>query len=154
MNIYLDVCCLCRPFDDQSQERVQVESEAVKVIIYRCQRGVYTMAGSEAIEIELAGIANHAKLTEVIAVYSVYRNYLPMDVRVEKRSLELRLLGLDEFDSLHLALAETFSQDVLLTTDDDFIKKATRIKTNIPVKNPRAWLMEIENEHQFPYRSQ
>ena len=27
--IYLDVCCLNRPFDDQTQERIRLESEAV-----------------------------------------------------------------------------------------------------------------------------
>jgi hypothetical protein len=29
MKIYLDVCCLCRPFDDHSETRVQLEAEAV-----------------------------------------------------------------------------------------------------------------------------
>jgi len=28
MRVYLDICCLKRPFDDQSQERVRLESEA------------------------------------------------------------------------------------------------------------------------------
>ncbi|MBE2197400.1 MAG: hypothetical protein IAE79_02240 [Anaerolinea sp.] len=27
MRVYLDVCCLNRPFDDQSQERIQLEAE-------------------------------------------------------------------------------------------------------------------------------
>ena len=29
MKIYLDVCCLNRPFDDQTQDRIHLESEAV-----------------------------------------------------------------------------------------------------------------------------
>jgi hypothetical protein len=29
--IYLDVCCLNRPLDDQTQERVRLESEASRV---------------------------------------------------------------------------------------------------------------------------
>ena len=32
--IYLDVCCLNRPFDDQAQERVRLESEAVKSVLF------------------------------------------------------------------------------------------------------------------------
>jgi len=33
MRIYLDVCCLNRPFDDQTQERIHLESEAVLIIL-------------------------------------------------------------------------------------------------------------------------
>jgi hypothetical protein len=29
MRVYLDMCCLKRPFDDQSQPRVRLEAEAV-----------------------------------------------------------------------------------------------------------------------------
>jgi hypothetical protein len=31
--IYLDVCCLNRPFDDQTQERIRLEAEAVLHIL-------------------------------------------------------------------------------------------------------------------------
>ena len=33
MLIYLDMCCLKRPFDDQTQMRVRLESEAVLVLL-------------------------------------------------------------------------------------------------------------------------
>ena len=31
--VYLDVCCLNRPFDDQTQDRIRLESEAVLLIL-------------------------------------------------------------------------------------------------------------------------
>lgn len=33
MKIYLNVCCLNRPFDDQTQTRIHLEAEAVLSII-------------------------------------------------------------------------------------------------------------------------
>ncbi len=33
MKIYLDNCCYNRPFDDQTQDRIHIESEAVLVIL-------------------------------------------------------------------------------------------------------------------------
>lgn len=33
MLIYLDMCCLKRPFDDQSQPRIRLESEAVLTLL-------------------------------------------------------------------------------------------------------------------------
>jgi hypothetical protein len=37
--VYLDVCCLNRPFDDQQQDRVHLEAEAVLLILKRCEAG-------------------------------------------------------------------------------------------------------------------
>ncbi len=33
MKIYLDVCCFNRPFDDQTQEKIHLEAEAVFIIL-------------------------------------------------------------------------------------------------------------------------
>jgi hypothetical protein len=35
--IYLNVCCLNRPFDDQTQERIRLEAEAVLRILANIQ---------------------------------------------------------------------------------------------------------------------
>ena len=51
--IYLDVCCLNRPFDDQTQERIRLEAEAVMLIFNRCQNTQWQILGSEAIDDEL-----------------------------------------------------------------------------------------------------
>lgn len=34
MKIYLDACCLNRLFDDQTQDRIRLESEVVVLIIW------------------------------------------------------------------------------------------------------------------------
>jgi hypothetical protein len=38
MKIYLDTCCLNRPFDDQRQARIRLESEAVTLILEKILR--------------------------------------------------------------------------------------------------------------------
>ncbi|XCN74374.1 MAG: hypothetical protein Q3M24_06415 [Candidatus Electrothrix aestuarii] len=35
MKIYLDACCFNRPFDDQRQNRIRLESEAIILIMER-----------------------------------------------------------------------------------------------------------------------
>ncbi|MDR2695987.1 MAG: hypothetical protein LBC79_06370 [Deltaproteobacteria bacterium] len=44
-------------------------------------------------------------------------------------------------DSLHLALAEEYRQDGLLTTDDGFLALAARSDAAVRVDSPTAWLM-------------
>jgi hypothetical protein len=46
--IYLDVCCLNRPFDEQTQERIRLEAEAVLFILTKFQVGDWRLLGSEA----------------------------------------------------------------------------------------------------------
>ncbi len=41
MRIYFDVCCLNRPFDDQSQQRIRLEAEAINFLFQHIQRPPY-----------------------------------------------------------------------------------------------------------------
>ncbi|MFL9454874.1 MULTISPECIES: hypothetical protein [Nostocales] len=64
-SIYLDVWCFNRPFDDQAQERVRLESEAVAAILTRCQRGEWQLLGSEAIDIKLKGVSDDERKKQI-----------------------------------------------------------------------------------------
>ena len=50
MKIYLDVCCLNRPFDDQRQERIHFETEALELIFKRIDKGEFHWVISEVVE--------------------------------------------------------------------------------------------------------
>jgi hypothetical protein len=47
MKIYLDTCCLNRPFDDQNQPRIRLESEAVTLILEKTHQREWEWVGSE-----------------------------------------------------------------------------------------------------------
>ena len=49
IKIYLDTCCLNRPFDDQTQERIRLEAEAVLAILSRIEKGEWDWIGSEVL---------------------------------------------------------------------------------------------------------
>lgn len=53
MRIYLDNCCYNRPFDDQTQDRIHLESEAVLAVLKRGQTGLYQIIGSDILELEM-----------------------------------------------------------------------------------------------------
>jgi hypothetical protein len=53
VRVYLDVCCLNRLTDDQSQPRVRLEAEAVEGILRLVREGPATWVGSTALEIEI-----------------------------------------------------------------------------------------------------
>lgn len=78
-------------------------------------------------------------------MYSLAENVLPLTDQAKTRSAALRGQGLALFDSLHLAVAETFQQDIFLTTDDKLIKKAKTITLGLKVANPVSWFLEVES---------
>ena len=53
IRIYLDVCCLNRPFDDQRQDRVRLESEAVLLILSRIENGEWEWVSSQVVDLEI-----------------------------------------------------------------------------------------------------
>ena len=69
------------------------------------------------------------------------------------RGKYLESLGFKPFDALHLACAESGNADLLLTTDDQMLRKAKSVspQLRIRVENPLTWLQEVtENEYTKP----
>jgi predicted nucleic acid-binding protein len=71
-------------------------------------------------------------------------NTIPLDSQIIQRAEELEAVGYGAFDALHLSSAEAGNAEVLLTTDDRFIKRATRAvgSPRVRVLNPVEWLRE------------
>jgi hypothetical protein len=53
MKIYLDTCCLNRPFDDQRQPRIRLEAEAVTLILEKFRQREWNWVGSEVLIYEI-----------------------------------------------------------------------------------------------------
>ena len=142
MKIYMDVCCLCRPFDDQTMGRIRLEVTAVQEIIRRCATQEFTLVTSEAITEELSRIPDIKKRLRVEKVVSVAKEQILIDKGIISRMHELIAIGGDAMDSLHIACAERAGA-VFLTTDDDlitFFKLHQNIQVHI--ENPVTWLKE------------
>jgi hypothetical protein len=66
--IYLDVCCLNRPFDDQCQERIRLESEAILLILERGEIAMdqQTMTLEQIREKGLAILRQHLGIVGIV----------------------------------------------------------------------------------------
>jgi len=133
---------LNRPFDDQSQDRVRVEAEAILNILEYCQNGDWMLASSKVLDFELAQCPDSVKLVRIRALYAVAQSRLVTTERVKARSREFQQQGISFFDSLHIALAEAHQQDVFLSTDDKLCRAAAAFRLKVRVANPVIWFME------------
>lgn len=144
ISIYLDVCCLNRPFDDQSQERVRLEAVAVDSILRRIELDEWESVSSEAVQDEIDGDPSLSRRARVQENADLAKRFVVVEIEQLTRAAELRNLGFGPFDALHIACAEHTEVDVLLTTDDRMLRLALRIKEKLKVKvsNPITWLLD------------
>jgi hypothetical protein len=141
--IYLDVCCLNRPFDDQAQERIRLEAEAVMLILARVESSTVRLIGSEIIQYEIAADRDVRRRERVRALAHMASVEIQLTPALEARAVAITALGVAPLDALHLSCAE-IAAEVFLTTDDRLLKRAARLtgRLKVAVKNPLTWLDE------------
>ncbi|AFY73272.1 hypothetical protein Syn7502_01165 [Synechococcus sp. PCC 7502] len=143
--IYMDVCCLNRPFDDQSQQRIKLETEAIDELTERCVSGEFVLIRSTALESEIAQNRKPNIAEQVMEALSIAQDRILVTESIVSRAMELIQLGFKQFDALHIACAESGNVDIFLTTDDRLLKKAIAYEKTLKVSvaNPVIWLMNI-----------
>jgi predicted nucleic acid-binding protein len=145
MKIYLDVCCLNRPFDDQTQTRIHLEAEAVLAIIQSVEDNEWQWISSDAVAYEISRAPNEERQERLWSLQSRSTERLELTNSILQQAAQLQHLGFTTYDALHLAFAEFAEVDVFLTTDDKLLKRAQsfREEIKISVVNPLSWLQEV-----------
>jgi predicted nucleic acid-binding protein len=143
MKIYMDNCCLNRPFDNQSNIRIHLESEAIKLIITECEQKIWTLISSQVLEFEISNTPDISKKDNLLSINKLATVVVDITNELRQRAKEFESFGLQTFDAMHLASAEN-NADILLSVDDKFINKSKKIAgLGIKVQNPLLWLEEI-----------
>lgn len=125
MRIYLDICCLKRPFDDQAQSRIHLETEAVLSILSAPTDEIEFIHGpAHDLENDQNPLPQRAGRVRQWLEKQPVAN--PSDAALTSRTAELMVLGFKNFDAFHLACAELDGADVLSTCDDRFLATARR----------------------------
>jgi hypothetical protein len=144
MRVYLDMCCLKRPFDDQSHPRIHLESEAVLALLGAPEGKVEFLRGA-ALDLE----NDQNPLVQRAARVRQWLEALPSLNAAEdglaNRVKDLITLGFKNLDALHLASAELLGTDALGICDDRFLATARRHASalNVRVVSPIDLIREI-----------
>jgi hypothetical protein len=116
MKIYLDNCCFNRPFDDQSQLRIRLESEAKLKIQEDIRAGIHGLVWSYILDYENIRNPFQERKWQI----SKWRNYAKDNIEENAELIEIanRILttGATKIDALHIACAIMANSDYFLTT--------------------------------------
>ena len=129
--IYIDVCALCRPYDDQTFLRIHLEKVAVQLILEAVQAGYYALARSPVHKQEIEAIPNLLERIELLTLLEE-SSFMPNfeKERVRMRAEYFVSCGLGVADAAHLAFAESTKAD-FISCDDKLLKKCSQVKLDI-----------------------
>lgn len=106
-SLYLDVCALSRPFDDQDYLRIKLETEAVNLILSNVKKGGSRLLFSPVHVREIEAIEDTLERTELLAVLEKFGTLLRAGiVKTRARAEELLGMGFGVADAAHVAFAE------------------------------------------------
>ena len=146
MTVYLDTCSIQRPFDDQSQLRVAMESEAVLRAIQLVEQGDLDLLASETLRIETEQNPHSRRRRFAFGVLALATRFVETDSQIESRARQYENTGLRPFDALHLSSAVEAEADVFCTTDDQLLRRRSEAETErTQVVPPVALIEEIES---------
>lgn len=129
--VYLDVCALNRPLDDQNQIRIRLESDAVALILSHVRAENYQMIVTPVHFIEIAANPASTRREHVQALVGEIGTRINVDATsVRVRAEELIKLGLGVADAAHVAFAETIACD-FVTVDDRLLHQLQRISCHV-----------------------
>jgi predicted nucleic acid-binding protein len=144
MKIYLDCCCLQRPFDDKSQPRVAVEAEAILVVLALCESGYLNLISSDALLLEINQIPDQVRKEDALKILNLAKKTVELTSEIETLARKFGAYGIKTLDALHLAFASFSKADYFCTCDDKFLRKAKRLsKLNTKVVSPTELVMEL-----------
>ena len=141
MKIYLDNCCYNRPFDDQQNMKIFLETQAKLHIQQNIKDGQYLLVWSYILEYENGKNPYESRRNAIlpwkdIAIEDIYEN---ADIISFAENLADK--GIKKFDALHISCAVYAKCDYFLTTDKKLLNTPI---SEIKVVNPIIFVSETE----------
>ena len=143
MLVYLDNSALNRPFDDQKQPRIWLETLALSLILQMTEAGEIDLIKSPIHFLENDQSLVVLRRQWVEHCLHLARNDAKLDESVKSRANELQRGGLKPLDALHVACAETAGASHFLTCDDRLIR---RYAGKIAVLNPLDFVLQLSQQ--------
>jgi len=135
--IYLDMCCYCRPFDNNSQSRILLEAEAVLRIVDAVRDKKLHLISSDIVTAELLENPKEDAVAWIDSVLEFSFDHVQLTSNIEHEAVVIVASGIRPKDALHVASALAGNAEYFCTCDDRLLKKLqATASVNIQALNP------------------
>ena len=145
VKLYLDLCCFNRPFDDQSQLIIRLQTEAKLAIQEDIQNGLRSLVWSAILDLENSANPDPQRREAISAWFTLAAIDIEATSVVEQTAESLTKIGLKAMDALHVASALEGQADFFLTTDRAVIRKL-KSDHRIRVMDPVDFIRDLRED--------
>ena len=148
VKIMLNTNVYCRPFDDQSDDKIKDEANSALDILSQVAKGNVKIITSDVLHEEVDLIKDKSKRESVFyLVETVEKERISTSEDAVQIADELNQIIHDYNDCLHIAFAAISKCDFLLTCDNELLERKDKIerflllkKINTKIKNPFEYM--------------
>ena len=127
MLIYLDMCCFNRPYDDQIQPCIRIETEAKILIQINIINGGSELLWSSILDFECGKNPFIEHKIAILNWRTIASTIIMVDGCVLERAARIMRCGISEYDALHVASSIAGGAELFVTTDDRLLKRLRTI---------------------------
>ncbi len=143
--VYLDTSIYNRPFDDQTQPKIFLETQAVILILQTVEAKLIELVSSSVLEYENSRNPFSVNQQSMARYLEIAKFRVLVDEKIRNRAEQLEQQGIKPIDALHVACAETSESDYLITCDRRLINRCHNL--SLIVINPNNFILEVGNDN-------
>ena len=144
MLLYLDMCCYNRPYDNQSRQKIYLETEAKLFIQRKVKDGIFNIAWSYMLDYENSANPNIDAKVSIQKWESIASLVVLVSPETIVCAGELKKIGFGIKDSLHIACAIEAEAKYFLTVDKNILKKRDAVNEIIIISPVEFITLEDE----------
>lgn len=144
MKVYLDTSAYNRPFDDQTQPKIFLESQAVAIILQMVEAETAELVSSSVLEYENSRNPSFIKQAAMNRYLQMAELRQEVNEIIRQRAEQLQHNGVKAVDALHIACAETVGSDYFITCDKRLINRCSAL--TMKVMNPVDFVLETNSD--------
>lgn len=135
-----------RPFDDQTQIVVHLETQAILYIQRQISQGMHELVWSYILDYENSKNPYEEKKRSIFLWHDIATvKILKSNENILSYAEELELIGLTAYDALHIACAAYAECDYFITTDKKILNKSI---DRLVVVNPVEFVRKMEESYE------
>lgn len=140
----MDMSIYNRPFDNQLQVRIRLETIAIYSILQRIKKGDFTLLWSFMIDYENSLNPYDDIRIEIEMASSLAKERVSPDESIVAAANQFKAKDIKPRDALHLACASAGKAEYFITCDDKLIKKTSDLEANFYIMNPISFVENME----------
>ncbi len=143
-SVYLDTSAYNRPFDEQTQPKIFLETQAVVIILQMVEVRAVELISSSVLEYENSRNPYPIKQEAMSRYLQLAELRQEVNEVIRQRAEELEQNGLKAIDALHVACAEAINSNYFITCDKRLINRCSGLM--MKVMNPVDFILEMNSD--------